>query len=130
MERVSEIMENVEVFCSADTPLKTVAKLLRKHHRGKMPIVSNLTDKKILGVLSTRDLTYRSLGRGLNPLELTAEDCMTTPAIVAQKNMNLSECYALMKEHGVDMLPVQDEADCICGVIYKEDVEGKMGMIS
>lgn len=129
MERVSEIMENVDVFCSADTPLKTVAKLLRKYHRGKMPIVSNEADKIILGVLSTKDLTYRSLGRGLNPLELTAEDCMTSPAIVAQKNMDLAECYELMKKHDLKMLPVQDEHNAICGVIYREDIEEKLSYL-
>jgi CBS domain-containing protein len=124
METVNDLMNVSEVFCSPDTTLKAVAKLMRKHNRGKMPVILNDRGyKRIMGIISTKDLCFRSLGRGLNPIELTASDCMTSPVIVVRNDMLIRDCLKLMREKKFEILPVVDRNGSICGEIEAIDIE-------
>jgi len=124
MEIVNDFLVTSEVFCSPDTTLKAVAKLMRKNNRGKIPVIFNKDGyKQILGIISTKDLCFRSLGRGLNPVELTVEDCMTSPVIVVKNNMLIHDCYKLMKEKNFESLPVIDQNGAFCGEITCKDID-------
>jgi CBS domain-containing protein len=124
MEIVNDLMKISEVFCTPNTSLKVVAKLMKKYNRGKMPVILNDgVNKGIIGIISTKDICFRSLGRGLNPIELTASDCMTSPVIVVRNDMLIWNCLKLMREKKFEILPVIDRNESICGEINATDIE-------
>ncbi len=122
METVKEVMTLNPVYCLPATTLKAVSQLMVKHNCGEIPVLYSDTIKKVVGVITDRDICSRSIARGLNPFELTVEDCMTTPAKIIKSDMSIEDCCDLMKEEQIRRLPVVDENERLCGMITFGDI--------
>src|SRR5258706_15209921 len=77
--RVREIMSDHAICCTPDTNLEEVARLMRVNDCGDIPVVEKGDGRRPIGVITDRDITCRAVAEGLNPLELTAADCMSKP---------------------------------------------------
>lgn len=119
---VRELMSKDPVCCSPETPLAEVALLMVDHDCGGIPVVASGGSRKLIGVITDRDITCRAVARGLNPLQLTAEDCMSSPAITVRPDTLLEECCRTMEEHQIRRVPVVDEAGGCCGVVSQADI--------
>lgn len=113
------------VCCLPTTSLKVVAKLMLQYDCGEIPVVYSIERPKIVGVLTDRDITCRTVALGLNPLEMTAEDIMTTPALVVTMNMTIDDCCMLMREEKIRRVPVVDDEEFCCGMVTMADIARK-----
>lgn len=125
MNRVRDFMTEDPVCCLPTTSLKVVAKLMAQYDCGEIPVVYSIERPKVVGVLTDRDITCRTVAHGLNPLEMTAEDIMTTPALVVTMDMSLDDCCTLMKEEKIRRVPVVDADEFCCGMISLADIARK-----
>ncbi len=125
MKTISEIKYSEDIYCHPNMSLKQVAKLMRKYNRDKMPVVNIDGTRNVAGFITCQDICHRSLGRGLNPLELSAEDCMTTPAITAKENMLIQDCYNFMNQNSLEVLPVTNEYGEYTGIVSLKEIEEK-----
>ncbi|MFA6237905.1 MAG: CBS domain-containing protein [Bacteriovorax sp.] len=125
MNRVRDFMTEDPVCCLPTTNLKVVAKLMVQYDCGEIPVVYSIERPKVVGVITDRDITCRSVAHGLNPLEMIAEDIMTTPALVVTMDMSLEDCCTLMKEEKIRRVPVVDTDEFCCGMISIADIARK-----
>lgn len=125
MNQVKDIMTVDPVCCLPTTSLKSVAQLMVLHDCGEIPVVYSMDRTKVVGVITDRDIVVRSVAKGLNPLDLTAEDVMTTPAKIIKKDLSITDCCELMEEEQIRRLPVVDEFENICGMISLADIARK-----
>ena len=79
--QVREIMSDHVICCTPDTNLKDVAKLMAEHDCGDIPVIQDRDGRKPIGIITDRDITCRAVAEGRNPLELTAQDCMSKPVV-------------------------------------------------
>jgi CBS domain-containing protein len=77
---VREIMTPMPASCTPQTPLEKVARLMVDYDCGEIPVVDDLILCTPIGVVTDRDITCRTVAKGLNPLDMTAADCMSTPS--------------------------------------------------
>jgi len=82
---------------------------------------------KPIGVITDRDIACRAVARGLNPLELTAKDCMSSPVITVRPDMSLEDLCRTLEQHQIRRAPVVDEAGCCCGVVSQADIARTAG---
>ena len=75
---VREIMTENPACCTPDATLQEVARLMVENDCGLVPIVDALDTRRLVGVISDRDICCRVIAEGQNPLELTAADAMST----------------------------------------------------
>ena len=66
--------------CTAETPLNEVAKLMVECDCGEIPVIDSA--KKLIGVITDRDIVCRVVAKGKNPSAMTAGDAMTQPAAI------------------------------------------------
>lgn len=125
MNRVRDFMTEDPVCCLPTTSLKVVAKLMVQYDCGEIPVVYSIESPKVLGVITDRDITCRTVAHGLNPLELVAEDIMTTPVLVVTMDMSIDDCCTLMKEERIRRVPVVDEDEFCCGMLSMADIARK-----
>lgn len=130
MTQVKDIMTRDPVCCLPSTSLKSVAQLMVKYDCGEIPVVYSMDRPKVVGVITDRDICCRTIARGLNPLEMTAGECMTTPAKIVKMDMSIEDCCELMEEEQLRRLPVVDEHEAICGMITLADIARKTQEIS
>lgn len=115
-----ELMTADPQCCTADTKLNEVAKLMVTCDCGEIPVVDSA--KKLIGVVTDRDIVCRIVAKGQDPSGMTAEDAMTQPVISVTEDTSLADVLAKMEDHQVRRLPVVDSSGCICGIISQADV--------
>jgi CBS domain-containing protein len=120
--KAMDIMTNHPVCCEDDDTLQAVAALMAAHDCGEIPVLKTNGGRKLIGVITDRDIVCRIVAKGLNPREATAADCMTAPAITISPDSDLDECCSLMERHQVRRLPVVDATDNCIGIVSIADL--------
>jgi CBS domain-containing protein len=115
-----DLMTPEPACCMSDTPLRDVARLMVDNDCGEIPVVDE--DRKVLGVITDRDITCRAVAAGRNPLELKASDCMTSPAVTVTLETSVDDCCKTMEDKQIRRVPVVDEQECCCGMVSQADV--------
>src|SRR5438552_8479171 len=120
--QVKDLMTTDPVCCTAHTALPEVARMMVDHACGEIPVVENTSSKLPVGVVTARDIVCRTVANGLNPVELTAADCMSKPIVTVTADMSLEECCRLMEEKLIRRLPVVDDRGSISGIVGLADI--------
>ena len=120
--QVREIMTGGPAVCTPATPLRDVARMMVEHDCGCIPVVEDHKGRRPVGVVTDRDITCRMVAEGKNPLEATAQDCMSTPCVTASEDESVEDCCRKMEENQVRRIPVVDKAGGCCGVVAQADV--------
>jgi CBS domain-containing protein len=120
--QVKEIMTPDPVCCTPDTMLQRVAEMMVEHDCGEIPVVENKANMLPVGVITDRDITCRTVARGLNPLIMTVADCMTTPPVTVMPDMTLEECCRVMEENQIRRVVVVDASGACVGIVAQADI--------
>jgi CBS domain-containing protein len=89
---------------------------------GAVPVVDSVNTRRPIGIVTDRDIACRAVAKGLNALELTARDCMSSPSVTVSQDATLDEAIRLMEESRVRRLPVVDERGRCVGVVAQADI--------
>ena len=93
---------------------------------GEIPVVETNGGSKPVGVITDRDIVCRTVARQINPLELRAKDCMTTPVLAISEDSSVDDCCGLMEKHQVRRALVVDGAGALCGIVSQADIARHM----
>jgi len=104
MTRVRDIMRPGFLFTvERDTSVIEAVHLMTTYDVG---IVSVLDDRRLVGVLSERDVVRRVVACGMSPSGTRAETVMTTDVIVADADEDCESAIRRMDAAGIRHLPV------------------------
>ncbi len=120
--KVSELMTNDPTCCTPETSIEAVARLMVDVDCGAIPVVGDLTSRFPIGIVTDRDIVVRTIAAGNNPLELTARDCMTAPAITVTKDTTLADCVDLLELNQIRRVVVVDRDGRIAGILAQADI--------
>jgi CBS domain-containing protein len=118
--KVKDVMSKSVACCEPDTPLQEVAAMMVDCNCGEIPVADE--SGRLLGVITDRDITCRAVAKGRNPLDLTAADCMTSPAVTVTADTTLDDCCEVLERYQIRRVPVV-EGDGICaGIVSVADI--------
>ena len=120
--QVKEIMTTDPTCCTPETSLQEVGRMMIDHDCGEIPIVENASTKLPIGVITDRDIVCRTVAQGINPLHLTAGDCMSTPCVTVTPDLSLKECARILEENQIRRVPVIDASGSCCGIVALADI--------
>ena len=120
--QVKEIMTASPACCTPSTPLRDVARAMVEHDCGEIPIVRSDTDGTLVGVVTDRDIVCRMVAIGRNPLEATAESCMSTPVVAVRESTPVEECARIMEDSQIRRVPVVNGGGMVCGIVSQADI--------
>lgn len=109
--------------CTAEQTLNDVAKMMVENNCGEIPVVD--AGKKLVGVVTDRDIVCRVVAEGKNTGSVTAEQIMSQPVISVLLESSLDAVMAKMEEHQIRRVPVVDAEGACCGIIAQADVARK-----
>ena len=75
--KCSDLMTKDPECCVSSTTVDQVAQLMAARDIGSVPIVEDLRDKKLLGIVTDRDLTLKVIAKGRDPKKTKVEEVMT-----------------------------------------------------
>src|SRR5260221_14042139 len=114
--KIKEIMTASPACCTPETSLREVAAMFVDHDCGAIPVVDNVDTRRPIGIVTDRDIACRAVAKGLNALELTARDCMSSPSVTVSEIESLDAGLTAMEKSRVRRLVVVDEAGRCCGI--------------
>lgn len=120
--QVKDIMTADPACCAPNEPLEHAARLMVDYDCGEIPVVESRESLRPIGVITDRDITCRTVAKGLNPLEMQVADCMSTPLVAVRPEDDVFECYRLMEENQVRRLPVVDAGGTCVGIVALADI--------
>lgn len=120
--QVKDVMTTDPACCTSETGLQEVAKMMIDHDCGEIPVVEDKENKMPIGVITDRDIVCRTVAKGLNPLDLTVAECMTSPCVTVSPQMSLADCCHVLEENQIRRVPVVDEAGSCCGIVSLADI--------
>ena len=120
--QVKDVMTATPACCTAETSLQEVANLMVENDCGAIPVVDSEDSNKPIGLITDRDIVCRAVAEGLNPLDLTANDCMTSDVLTVTEQTSFEECCRLMEEKQVRRVPVVDADGALVGIVALADV--------
>jgi CBS domain-containing protein len=124
---VAEIMTKDPACCTPETGLQEVAQMMVDCDCGCIPVVDSEDSKMPVGMITDRDITVRVVAKGQNPLDLTAQDAMTSAVASVTPDTSLEECANLMEESQIRRVAVVDDNGCLCGIVAQADIANNAG---
>ncbi len=117
--KVKEAMHKGVKWVSPDTPLSTLASMMRQYDIGTLPVGEN---DRLIGMVTDRDIAVRSLPDGKDVSKLTARDVMTSDVIYCRDTDEVSEAAHTMESKRVRRLPVLDGKKRMIGMLSLGDI--------
>ena len=92
--------------------------LMGKYRISGVPIVNNMDDQKLVGIITNRDLRF------IDDYSLKIDDVMTKEdLIIAPVGTTLEEAEKVLQQHKIEKLPIVDEDGKLTGLITIKDIE-------
>ena len=125
--QVKDIMTEDVACCTPETSLQDVAQLMVDCDCGAIPVVEDQQSRKVVGIVTDRDITCRAVAQGKNPLELTAGDCMTESCTTVTPDTDVADCCRTLEEQQIRRAPVVDQSGGCCGMVAQADIARRAG---
>ena len=118
--KVKDAMHKGVDWVSPDTPITEIAKLMRAHDIGCIPIGE---DDRLVGMVTDRDIVCKGLaGNGFDASRATARDVMTPGIHCCREDDELAKAVRHMEELKVRRLPVINKSKRMVGILSLGDV--------
>src|SRR4029450_5090206 len=103
--KVKQAMHKGVQWVDPNTPIFELARLMREHDIGAIPIGEN---DRLIGIITDRDIVCRCLAAGLDPKTTTAREVMTEETVFCLDRQDVKEAARIMERKKVRRLPVID----------------------
>jgi CBS domain-containing protein len=120
--RVEQLMTREVFTCGPDEGLDRAARIMWEHDCGFVPVVEDATSRRVVGVVTDRDVCLASFSRGQLLAEIRLGDVMTTWVRSCRPTDDLAVAEQTMREAQVHRLPVVDAHERLLGVISLGDI--------
>ena len=120
--KIREIMSRDPACCVLSDSAQTVAKILCDRNIGSMPVVASQPSRRLVGMITDRDLCCSVVAQGMDPKTTPIEKLITLAPLTCREGENIEVCERLMQEHQVRRIPVIDAEDRVIGIVSQADL--------
>jgi CBS domain-containing protein len=117
--KVKDAMHKGVEWVEPQTSLADVAKKMRKHDIGSIPVGEN---DRLVGMVTDRDIVLKGLVNSGDLSKMSAGDVMTKGIIYCRDNENLDDAIRIMEKKQVRRLPVINGKKKMVGMLSLGDV--------
>ena len=118
--KVKEVMHKGVDWVGPDTPVTDLAKLMREHDIGAIPIGEN---DQLIGMVTDRDIVCKGLAEdSFDAPHATARDVMTPGIHCCREDDDLAKAVRHMEALKVRRLPVINKSKRMVGILSLGDI--------
>jgi CBS domain-containing protein len=123
MQTIQEIMTRDVQTISPQETVQRAAQLMDELNVGAIPV---LDGDKLVGMITDRDITVRSVAAGQNPVSTRVADVMSTDVRTCTPGQSVDEVLGQMGDVQIRRVPVIDEqSQQVIGIVSLGDVATK-----
>ncbi|MBE6906352.1 CBS domain-containing protein [Marasmitruncus massiliensis] len=116
--KVKEIMSRDVACLSSEDSVEKAALLMKQYDVGSIPVCSQ---KKVVGIITDRDLALRCVAVGQNTKQQKVKDVMSANPVTGYPDMDVHEAANIMGSRQIRRLPIV-ENDSLVGIVALGDI--------
>ena len=120
--KVKEVMSSNPVCCLPSDSAQRVAQIMCEENVGSIPVVTDQESRKLVGMITDRDLCCSVIAEGLDPKVSAIEKFMTLNPVTCRDGENIENCERLMQEHQIRRIPIVDADEHVIGIVAQADL--------
>ncbi len=120
--KIRDIMSQNPACCTAADTAQTVASILCDRNVGSMPVVASQQSRKLIGMITDRDLCCSVIAQGMDPKTTRIEQFISPAPVTCRDGENVEHCERLMQQHRVRRIPIVDAEDRVIGIVSQADL--------
>ena len=122
--QLKEIMTTDVEVVKPESSITEAAKKMRSLDVGALPVCDG---RRLLGMVTDRDITIRATAEARDPDNTLVRDCMSPEIIYCFEDQNAEEAERLMQEKQIRRLPVLTREKRLAGIVALGDLATKTG---
>ena len=122
MKNCGEVMTKNPVCCLPNDMVAKAAQLMKGENIGSIPVIENDQTKKLVGIVTDRDLALKVVAEGRDAKSMKVEAAMTRKVVTCRAEDDLQKALDAMSEHQLRRIPIVDNDNKILGIISQADV--------
>ena len=122
MPTCREVMTREPICCEPDDAVTRVADLMKREDVGSVPVVESLSSRRLVGIVTDRDLVTKVVAGGRPVDQATVRDAMTSNPVSCGEEDDVEQAVSLMAQRKVRRVPIVDAQGRVTGIIAQADV--------
>jgi len=122
MARCGDVMTREPACCEPADSIPRIAQLMKTEDVGAVPVVESKTSRRLVGIVTDRDIVVKILADGKTVEKSTARDAMTNNPVTCREDDEVGQAVARMAERKVRRIPVVDGNGALRGIIAQADI--------
>jgi CBS domain-containing protein len=118
--KAQDIMSTNPASVTPETSIQEAARLMQQQDVGILPVVESTTSKRLVGLVTDRDITIRVVAEGRS--NATVRDAMTSNAKSVRADDSVKDVMKLMGSEQVRRIPVVDGDGRVVGIVAQADI--------
>ena len=119
--KARELMTADPTCCTPEATIQQAAQMMRDHDCGCIPVVEDEQSKRLVGVITDRDITIRCTAEGKGP-QTRVRDTVSPNPTCCRPDDDVEAVERIMAGEQVRRVPVVDQRGCCVGVIAQADL--------
>jgi CBS domain-containing protein len=124
--RCEEVMTKNIVCCLLNESVMKAAQKMKISDIGSVPVIENEENRKLVGIISDRDLAIRIVGEGRDSKTVEVKEVMTKNVMTCQAVDDAQRALDLMAANQLRRIPVVDNNNRIIGIIAQADIATRL----
>ncbi len=127
MQTCASVMTESPAACAPSDTVDRVAQLMRKENVGSIPVVESAGSKRLVGIITDRDIAIRVVAEGRDAKTVRVEEAMSRDPLTCKPDADLDAALKAMEQHQVRRIPVVDADRRLVGIIAQADIARRVG---
>ncbi|MEX2302050.1 MAG: CBS domain-containing protein [Bryobacterales bacterium] len=120
-KKCSDVMTKDLTCCLAGDTVDVAAQSMRRQDIGALPVVDSEKAKRLIGIVTDRDLALKVVAEGLDPRQTRVEGVMAHNLVTCAPQDDLQRALDAMSQSQLRRIPVLDDGRLV-GIISQADV--------
>lgn len=116
-----DIMTTDPATVTPDTSITDAARLMKDENVGMLPVVDTEGSKRLVGVVTDRDIAIRHVAEGHTQATCPVREAMTDNVSTCRADADVQDLMTLMGKEQVRRIPIVDERGDLLGVVAQAD---------
>jgi CBS domain-containing protein len=120
--KIADIMTTNPDWCVPEASTTQAARIMKRMNVGIVPVLESETSRKLIGVVTDRDLCLTVIANGEHPDAIRVKQVMTTGAVTCRPDDDIQTAADLMRENQIRRVPIVDDQRVLQGMLSLADV--------
>jgi CBS domain-containing protein len=121
MKTCNDIMTSNPTCCLAGDAVMKAAQVMKNEDVGAVPVVDDATNKKLMGIITDRDIVLKVVAAGQNH-NAPINSVMSKNPVTCRADDAVQNVMDRMAQHQVRRIPVVDGKDRVVGIVSQADL--------